>query len=215
MGGVTAVNVARWDGSAWHAMGAGLPGTVYALWLDGSDLYAGGTFNGTAGNTIYGIAKWNGSDWVPLGKGVHKNINFPATPTVYALAGTADGLYLGGDFTHAGNKYSNQVALWTGDTFTGAPEAEGTTPREFRIDRNFPNPFNPSTTFRFEVPERSRVSLRIFDLLGRETAIVVSEDLPPGAYVRSWDASGLPSGVYFYRFDAGAFSASGKVLLVK
>jgi hypothetical protein len=83
----------------------------------------------------------------------------------------------------------------------------GQVPLKYALFQNYPNPFNPSTTIEFTVPQREHVMLRLFDLLGREVATLVNEELHPGKYSVVFDAERLASGVYFYRLSA--FSASG------
>lgn len=89
------------------------------------------------------------------------------------------------------------------------------TPSQITLYQNYPNPFNPSTTIIFRLPYRSFASLKIFDVLGREVTTLASEDLPAGNYSREWNASGNPSGVYFYRLQAGTFTETKKLLLQK
>jgi hypothetical protein len=81
-------------------------------------------------------------------------------------------------------------------------------PVTYQLTQNYPNPFNPSTTLQFQVPKRSFVSLKVFDVLGRELATLVNEERLAGIYRVTWDASKLPSGVYFYRLRAGDASTS-------
>ena len=88
-------------------------------------------------------------------------------------------------------------------------------PTHFSLDQNYPNPFNPATTISFSFPSQSFVSLKVFDALGREVSLVLSEELPAGNYSRQWDATGLPSGVYFYRLQAGSFTATKKLILLR
>jgi hypothetical protein len=88
-------------------------------------------------------------------------------------------------------------------------------PSGFELFQNYPNPFNPSTTIAFTLPTRAFVSVKIFDLLGRDVATVYSGQLPAGTYSRDWDASGKPSGVYFCRLQAGAFSQTTKLVLLR
>ncbi len=85
----------------------------------------------------------------------------------------------------------------------------------FTLHQNYPNPFNPSTTISFTLSSRSSVSVKIFDLLGREMATVLSGQLSAGMYSRQWNASGMPSGVYFCRLSAGSFVETKKMLLVR
>jgi hypothetical protein len=88
-------------------------------------------------------------------------------------------------------------------------------PARFQLDQNYPNPFNPSTNFEFRIANFEFVSLRIFDVLGREVAMLVNEVRPAGVYTVRWDASSFPSGVYYYRLQAGASTASKKMVLTK
>jgi len=89
------------------------------------------------------------------------------------------------------------------------------TPRELSLKQNFPNPFNPSTSISFSLPSRTFVSLKVFDLIGREVATIVSEELQAGSYSRTWNAANIPSGIYFYRLQAGSFTQTKKLVLLK
>jgi hypothetical protein len=91
----------------------------------------------------------------------------------------------------------------------------GGTPAAFALLRNYPNPFNPSTTVRYEVPERSYVTLKVFDVLGREVATLVDRVEEPGSKRVNWDAAELPGGVYYLRMAAEGFTSTGKMLLVR
>ncbi len=85
----------------------------------------------------------------------------------------------------------------------------------YSLFQNHPNPFNPSTSISFTLPSRSFVTLKIFDLLGREVSTIVSEELPAGDHSRQWNAEDFPSGVYFYRLQAGSFIETKKLVLLK
>jgi len=85
----------------------------------------------------------------------------------------------------------------------------------FSINQNYPNPFNPKTTIKFQIPELSFVTIRIFDVLGNEIATLVNEEKPAGSYDIEFDASNLPSGIYFYRLRAGNFVHAKKMVLMK
>ena len=87
--------------------------------------------------------------------------------------------------------------------------------RSFSLSQNYPNPFNPATTISFDVPERSSVKLAVHDLLGREVAAVVNEELQPGTYRVLFDASHLSSGVYLYTLRAGRFVTAKKLTVMK
>jgi len=85
----------------------------------------------------------------------------------------------------------------------------------FILVQNYPNPFNPATTISFSLPSKSFVSLKVFDVLGKEVAIVVAEELSAGKHSQQWNANGLPSGVYFYRLQAGSFTQTKKLVLLR
>lgn len=86
---------------------------------------------------------------------------------------------------------------------------------KFHLAPAFPNPFNPSTTISYEVPSRSDVKLVIYNVLGQEVATVVDEQKQAGRYSLEWNASNVPSGVYFYRLQAGSFVETKKLVLIR
>ena len=85
----------------------------------------------------------------------------------------------------------------------------------YSLSQNYPNPFNPSTTISFDLPTKSYVSLKVFDVMGREVATIASEELSAGTYTRQWNASNMSSGIYFYRLQAGNYFESKKLILLK
>jgi hypothetical protein len=89
------------------------------------------------------------------------------------------------------------------------------TPGEFALYQNYPNPFNPSTSFEFQVAGFGFVSLKIYDVLGKEVATLANEVCAPGRYHVRWNASAMPSGVYFYQLRAGASVATKHMVLMK
>ena len=86
---------------------------------------------------------------------------------------------------------------------------------EYRLDQAFPNPFNPSTTITYEIPRQEEVSIILYDLLGREIAILLNEVKHAGRYTLKISGSNLSSGVYLYRMRTGSFISTKKVLLLK
>jgi hypothetical protein len=85
----------------------------------------------------------------------------------------------------------------------------------YKLNQNFPNPFNPSTKISYEISQRGIVTLKVFDILGNEVAILVNKELPAGEYEVEFSATGLPSGIYFYQLKAGNFIITKKMLLLK
>ena len=88
-------------------------------------------------------------------------------------------------------------------------------PREYGLEQNYPNPFNPSTTIRFSIPYQSLVTLKIFDVLGREISTLLSGIKPAGDYTIPWDARGMPAGVYFCRIVAGNWTGTRKLVSIR
>ena len=88
-------------------------------------------------------------------------------------------------------------------------------PAGFSLFQNFPNPFNPSTTIKYELPNSSEVRLSLYDLLGREVSTLVNERRDAGVHEARFDGSGLSSGVYFYRIEAGSFVQTRKLILLR
>lgn len=95
-----------------------------------------------------------------------------------------------------------------------ASEAE-IRPGVFSLHQNYPNPFNPNTKITFQIPRAGEVSLRVFDLLGKEVGVLAHEKLEAGSHERSFDAARLASGVYFYRLQAGEFTQTRRLLLLR
>jgi len=97
---------------------------------------------------------------------------------------------------------------------TGLDE-EINTPLNFNLSPNYPNPFNPTTTIKYSIPKTSNVLIKVFDVLGNEITTLVNEEKPIGTYEVNWNATTLPSGVYFYRLQAGSFVETKKMILLK
>ncbi|MCE1164965.1 MAG: T9SS type A sorting domain-containing protein [Bacteroidetes bacterium] len=91
----------------------------------------------------------------------------------------------------------------------------GLIPQVYKLYGNYPNPFNPSTVIKFDIPEDTKVSLKIYDISGRELASVKKEFLKAGSYSFEWNASVYSSGVYFYRLQTDRFTDTGKMILIK
>src|SRR5690606_4229678 len=88
---------------------------------------------------------------------------------------------------------------------TEVNQASTIVPSEFGLTQNYPNPFNPSTKIAFDLPKQSFVRLKVFDITGREVAVLVNKDLHAGSYSVDFSGEGFTSGVYLYRIEAGDF----------
>ena len=186
-GGVPATNVAVWDGSQWSAMGDGLyGGRVYDITSLGSTIYATGDFTSSGGQPVRHVARWNGTTWEELETGLDDGGRTLAT---------IDGkIWVGGEFSKAGSVASAHVGCWQPDTASAVPGVALLAGAE--LQPAWPNPFNPVTTLRFNLPHRGHVSLKVFDLRGRCTATLADGVLEAGSHARDWRPRRAASGVY-------------------
>lgn len=114
---------------------------------------------------------------------------------------------------HFRDVFANTMAWWE---ISDADERGATeVPSSLRLLGNFPNPFNPTTEIRFELATSSRVTLKVYDLLGREVVTLVDGLVPAGAHTERFDAAGLPSGMYLARLTSGEYSQTTKMILLK
>jgi len=90
-----------------------------------------------------------------------------------------------------------------------------TIPKDYTLNQNYPNPFNPSTTISFNLPSSGFTSLKIYNALGKEVAILLNKEVQTGNYEIEWNATGLPSGIYFYQLQAGDFIEMKKMILLR
>lgn len=110
----------------------------------------------------------------------------------------------------------HEIGFWyqPGWILTGVPD-QSDIPASFGLIQNSPNPFNPVTVLAYDVPNPGRVTIRLYDASGREVRTVVDGDVEPGRHAVVLSATGLPSGVYFYRMTAGTFTETRKMVLLK
>jgi hypothetical protein len=87
--------------------------------------------------------------------------------------------------------------------------------REFSLSANYPNPFNPSTSISYSIPENTLVTLKIYDVLGNEVVELINEQKESGNYQIDFNASELSSGIYYYTLTAGNFTSTKKMILMK
>jgi photosystem II stability/assembly factor-like uncharacterized protein len=102
-----------------------------------------------------------------------------------------------------------------GGTYTGINQIGHEVPEDFQLHQNYPNPFNPSTKISFDIPASLHVKLTVYDILGNEIRVLLNNDMNGGKYETQFEASELPSGTYFYRFEAGIFTQTKKMILIK
>jgi hypothetical protein len=115
-----------------------------------------------------------------------------------------------------GNKGSNDDSLILVNQYTGVNDHnQPNTPNSYSLVQNYPNPFNPTTTINYQLKFGGRVTLKVYNILGREVATLVNEEKPAGNYSIVFDAGKLSSGIYFYRLQTGNFVATKKMILLK
>lgn len=118
--------------------------------------------------------------------------------------------------TYTGTFYLDNLRARYPLQTTGVEDAASSAkPEGYGLRQNYPNPFNPSTMIEFRTREVSHVSLRVYDMLGREIAVLMDKEMPAGSYKVSWNAQGFASGVYFYRLQTGNTSEIRKMMLVR
>jgi hypothetical protein len=223
------------NGADWSAANTNLTNAgIRALAVVGSSLFAATTFG------VFRTSD-NGSNWT-VGNGDISSLSAYAlcsTDTSVFAGGAAGSVFLSGDggtnwrpfnigLTNADVRGLAVVGtnLFAG-TFGGGvwrrPLSEFVTrvdavypaPSRFQLLQNYPNPFNPNTTISFMLPARGKVSLKVFNLLGEEVTTLREQEYPPGHHKIEWNASGLSSGVYYYRLQTGTTAEMKKMLLVR
>ncbi len=118
----------------------------------------------------------------------------------------------------SGNNLGDSWAFANNKTITVTPAVsvdDQLLPVALDLEQNYPNPFNPSTDIRFSVASNALVTLAVYDVLGREVAVLFNRDLPAGSYTVAFDASELAGGIYYYTLKAGASSITKKMMLLK
>ncbi|MFZ1978748.1 MAG: T9SS type A sorting domain-containing protein [Bacteroidota bacterium] len=187
------------NGTSWSAVDSGLISSpINAFAVSGTNIFLGDN----AGFVF--LSTNNGTSWSAINGGLGGLV----VGTISSLVVTQTTLFAGTD-----------AGVWSlplSDIITSVPaKGSASLPTYFKLDQNYPNPFNPSTTISFSIPQHSFVSLKVFDLMGREISTIVSGDLQAGSYSRCWNAKGFSSGVYFYRLQAGTYTQTKRLVLLK
>ncbi|MGD0342800.1 MAG: T9SS type A sorting domain-containing protein [Bacteroidales bacterium] len=188
------------DGTSWTSTGI-KNRFVTALNASGTNLFA-------ANNYRVFLSTDNGTNWTEVDTGFQVNVvSSTGHISVFSFAANGKNLFAG---TNGG--------IWKrplSEMVTGVEDNHKQMPTRFTLDQNYPNPFNPTTSISFILPTRSFVSLKVFDLLGREVATIVSEEMSAGSHTKQWNAENYTSGVYFYRLQAGTYTETKKLVLLK
>jgi photosystem II stability/assembly factor-like uncharacterized protein len=190
------------NGDNWIHLTNGInnPGTVHALITDkDQNIFAG------ADEGLY-FSSDDGNSWILIDDGLQGNfiISLSIDSLGQIYAGTYDGVF----------KLVNEIPV----IVVGVQVVS-----EFSLSQNYPNPFNPVTKIKYSIPSVTLrqaqsdiiVTLKVYDILGREVSILVNEEKPAGEYEVDFNAANLPSGIYFYQINAGGYSETKKMVLLK
>ena len=222
--GITCNGIAHFDRTSWHNIDNGGSeiglggasrfggGDATDIISDGTNLYICGTFEKVNGQLCNKVVQYDGnSSWCALGWGVDLR---PEGLCLY------DGkLVITGDLYSADGINMNNIALYDISGSMGRPHQisnnNNISPFRYSLNQNYPNPFNPSSLIKYSIAKATKVTLKIYDVLGREVKTLVDEFKDAGEYDVRFDGTNIASGVYFYRVEAGTFTAVKKMVLIK
>jgi hypothetical protein len=154
--------------------------------------------------------------------GIYRSTNYGLNWTLYNNTFTPSKIIIGvskdagsADTFYVATKYS-VYKVWASFLVNEANN-NTTLPDKYSLSQNYPNPFNPNTNIKYQITNNlpRQVTVKIFDILGKEIATLVNEKQSPGTYEVNWDGSAYPSGVYFYKLTAGDFTETKKMILIK
>jgi len=145
------------------------------------------------------------------------NIANPAAPSevgFYVTPGDAMGVAVSGNYAYVAD-YGSGLGIYDCSAATGISSQTVVQPLTWKLNANYPNPFNPITTISFDVPRAERVTVNVYNITGQFVRTLVDDRLTPGAHMIRFDGSNLSSGTYFCRLASPDFSATQKMVLVK
>jgi len=179
---------------------------------DGGYIVAGYIYSFGAGSDDFYLVKTNSQGdtlWTRTYGGSNSDL-------AYSVQQTADGGYIVAGYTESFGAGDHDFYLVkTGPDQSGTELSTIGVPSQYILYPNWPNPFNPSTQIAYVLPKTGRVSLKVFNLLGEEVSALVDEMQSAGTHAVAFDGSGLPSGIYLCRLQAGSFVETKKMVLLK
>ncbi|MDD5362392.1 MAG: T9SS type A sorting domain-containing protein [Ignavibacteria bacterium] len=199
------------NGIQWQTYATDIS-TILAFCVSGNNLFVGKSDYPQIAAGTY-LTTDNGHNWINLNQG------FYGLPAISCLLIVNDYIYAG-----AKNNYTDYNAVWKRpiSEIIGIQSISTEIHTKYSISQNYPNPFNPSTKIKFSIPENRKlktdnsvVTLKVYDILGKEAATLVNEKLQPGTYEVNWNAANYPSGVYYYKLTSGDFSDTKRMILIK
>jgi hypothetical protein len=183
--------------------------------------------SGKNGDKVAGDGIWSGNITFPVGNTggptLYKyGIFYTGEDTVNSGYHPMDNEFSDGSINHYTNvKVGQNITISdifgdaTHKSTTGVKKSDNLVPMKYSLEQNYPNPFNPSTVIKYSIPKAQVVTLKIFNVLGQEVATLINKQQIAGNYEVSFNASKLSSGVYIYQLNAGSFSYSKKMMLLK
>jgi len=185
-----------YDGSAWNSWNA--PSPAHCFCIDSTN----SVWVGTYGN---GVSRFDGTSWTTFST-ANSGIGYNYIEGI--MADNHGNLWFGAQ------DYGGGVSVYNPNGVTDL-EKLVQLPLDYRLYQNYPNPFNPFTVIRYQLPMNKHVTLKVYDVLGREVKTLVSEDQTKGSHEVHFNASGLPTGVYLYRLQAGTYHDTQKMIFLK
>ena len=192
----TEVYLSTDEGNSWIQANNGLKG-----WIESSAVGDTDVFVGTSGGGVF-IFKSSNRTWIPVNEGL-------GDLGVYSLAAANGQLYAG---TGSHGVWKRPIAEMVLD---GIKNVKTNMPSGYRLYQNYPNPFNPTTVISYQLSTRVLVVLNVYDVLGRKVETLIDRVQTAGVHSVTFNAPNLPSGVYFYRLQAGTYEDTRKLLLLK
>lgn len=183
-------------GVNWTYSGLKQAASIFTLYVHDTSLYAGALF-GIFRSTDDGV------NWAEVDSGIP------------LLSHWVVGLAVDSPYMFAATFSDSVWRCLLQEMVAGVDDHVRSAPSHFSLSQNYPNPFNPSTVISYQIPVNSHVALKVFDVLGREVATLVNERENAGRHSVMFNAANVPSGVYFYRLEAGSYHETKKLLLLK
>ncbi len=184
------------NGDQWNKISEGMAIRIINILLEVNQ----NIFSGNDGGGVYLLPKGE-QKWIAINDGLN-NLNIRS-------------LVVNNDFIFAGAYDGTVWRRPRTELITSIDDSQYELPTDFSLSQNYPNPFNPTTTIKYSIPNSQFVTLKVYDLLGREISTLVNEEKAPGNYEVKFDGSNLSSGVYLYRLQAGSFTQTKKFVLMK
>jgi hypothetical protein len=189
------------------ALTIGQGGVIYAVWPDSRERHFASNIDSCKMHVYLSRSTDGGASWSPNMK-LSGLSNYPRTSNWYVNISSKTGG--GTDSVVVTWAMLRNIAIINGISQIGTE-----IPKGYSLEQNYPNPFNPVTNIRFSIPKSSIVKLSVYDIAGKEVGTLVSGSLNAGIYNADLDASGLSSGVYFYRLVTDGYTDTKKMILVK